>query len=218
VPILFSFAAGGRFGDYVNDTEAAELSAPALHQLLLALSRGDSGAAPQIDVIAQSMGSRIALRAIDEGEAPTIRYVVLAASDIDPATFLRLAQRAAPHVRRLTVYTAKYDVAMSASASVHANRPRTGEGLGPAVASDIPHAEIIDATARASDPYSHSYFAESKVVVDDLKAALSGKPATERRPLQCTSEGAAVACIIPCPQNASCGPTLYQRFVHWLLD
>jgi esterase/lipase superfamily enzyme len=219
VPILFSFAAGARLNDYANDLEAAELAAPALNQLLVALTRSDGSAAPQVDVIAQSLGSRITLRAIVEGaRQPSLRYLVLAAPDIDPSSFLRLAQRAVPHAQRLTVYTAKYDVAMAASASVHAGRSRTGEGLGAAVASDIPRTEIIDATARATDPYAHSYFAEAKSVLDDMKGALQGKPATERRPLRCEPAGLAVSCTIPCPDGASCGPTLYARFVHWLLD
>ena len=76
---------------------------------------------------------------------------------------------------------------MSASAVAHDERPRVGEGLNASVAQDIPHAEIIDATARATDPYAHSYFAESKVVLDDIKAALQGKSASERAPLRCTS-------------------------------
>jgi esterase/lipase superfamily enzyme len=218
VPILFSFAAGGRFGDYVNDAEAAELAAPALHQLLLALSRGDGTTAPAIDVVAHSMGGRLTLRAIGEGEAPSLRYVVMAAPDIDPAAFLQLAGKAAAHARRLTVYTAKYDVAMAASAAAHDQRPRVGAGLSASVAQDLAHAEIIDATARATDPYAHSYFAESKVVLDDIKAALQGKPAAERSPLQCAPAGAAVACTIPCPPGASCGPSLYARIVHWLFD
>ena len=221
LPILFSFGAGGRFGDYVNDTEAAELAAPALHQLLIALSRSDGGPAPQIDVIAHSMGGRIALRAIVEGEAPTLRYVVLAAPDIDPASFLHLAAKAVPHARRLTVYTAKYDVAMSASAAYHDQRPRVGEGLVPTAAQNLPGAEIIDASNRASDPYAHSYFAESKVVLDDIKADLSGTPAPERKPLLCNSAAGpsfAVACRMPCPPGMDCDPSLYARTVHWLLD
>src|SRR5256885_147117 len=133
----------GRLGDYANDTEAAELAAPALHRLLLALSRGEGTAAPSLDVIAHSMGGRLTLRAIDEGDAPSLRYVIMAAPDIDPAAFLRLADKAAPHTKRLTVYTAKYDVAMAASAGAHASRPRTGEGLPASVATSIAHAAII---------------------------------------------------------------------------
>ena len=216
VPILFSFAAGGRLGDYVNDTEAAELAAPALHQLMIALSRNDGSGAPAIDVVAHSMGGRLTLRAIDEGDAPSLRFVVMAAPDVDPAAFLRLAEKAAPHTQRLTVYTAKYDVAMAASNSAHAGWNRTGEGLPPGVTQSIAHAEIIDATARATDPYAHSYFAESKVVLDDIKLALQGQGAAQRQPLVCNPSGAAIACTIPCPPGASCGPTLYQRFVHWL--
>ena len=128
VPILFSFAAGGRFGDYVNDTEAAELAAPALHQLLVALTRGDGAAAPQIDVIAQSMGARLALRAIDEGDAPSVRYVVLAAPDIDPAAFLHLAQKAAPHARRLP------STRPNTTSRCPAPRPLTMQGRAPAKA------------------------------------------------------------------------------------
>ncbi len=220
VPVLFSFSSGGRLGDYVNDTEAAELAAPALHRLLVALSRSDGAVAPNIDVIAHSMGARIVLRAIVEGDAPSLRYVVLAAPDVDPSAFLHLAEKAVPHARRLTVYTAKDDVAMSASAAAHNGRPRTGESVSPTVTQNLPGAEIVDASAHASDPYAHSYFAESKTVLDDIKADLSGTPAAERKPLHCDRAGPsfAVACRIPCPPGGTCEPSLYARLIHWLLD
>lgn len=215
VPILYSFAAAGRFDDYINDVEAAELSARALHRLLTALARDEAGNKPEIDVIAHSMGVRLALRAIGEGEPPDLRYVVLAAPDIDPAYFLRLAEKAAPRARRITVYTAKYDVAMSTSKAAHGGRPRLGEGLNPSAAQNLPRTEIIDATAHATDPYAHSYFAESKLVIDDIRAALRGTPAPQRKPLVCQAT-AVVACKIPCPEGADCSPTWYARFMRWL--
>ena len=216
VPILFSFAASGRFDDYINDIEAAELSARALHRLLAALTQDDAGRKPSIDVIAHSMGGRVVLRAIGEGEAPSLRYVVLAAPDVDPAYFLQLAAKAAPHARRMTVYTAKYDVAMSTSKAAHDGRARLGEGLNASVATNLPRTDIIDATAHATDPYAHSYFAESKLVIDDIRAAFQGKPAAERQPLVCDDTTPVVACKIPCREGADCGPTWYARFMHWL--
>ncbi len=219
-PILFSFAAAGRFGDYINDTEAGELAAPALHRLMAALSRGDAAGAPSVDVIAHSMGARLTLRAINESNAPALRYVVLAAPDIDTTAFMHLAEKAMPQSQRLTVYTSKFDVAMSASTSMHAGRSRVGEGLSASVAQDLSGTEIIDATDRATDPYAHSYFAESKVMVDDIRAALAGKPAPDRKRLICnpTEPQSVVVCKMPCPEQATCGPSFYQRTLHWLLD
>jgi esterase/lipase superfamily enzyme len=220
VPILFSFAAGGRFGDYVNDTEAAELAEPALHKLMMALSLPDPLGTPAIDVVAHSMGARFALRALCEGGTLSLRYVVLAAPDIESTAFLQLASDASPRTRRMTVYTSKFDIALSASASTHNGIPRVGEGLTTSVAAGLTQTEIIDATARASDPYAHSYFAESKVMVDDIRAALSGTPANERSPLICDGSRtqSVVACTMPCPDGAKCGPSFYARAVHWLLD
>ena len=215
-PILFSFGAAGRLDDYINDTEAAELASPALHELIVALAN----AGATIDLIAHSMGARIALRAMNDSNAPKLRYVILAAPDVDPAAFLRLTEKALPHTQRLTVYTSKFDVAMSASAAVHNGRPRVGEGMTAKVADKLSGAEIIDATQRAADPYAHSYFAESKVVIEDIRAILAGKAAQARKPLICspTSPKSVVACIMPCPEGAKCGPSWYARFVHWLLD
>jgi len=219
-PILFSFAAAGRFGDYINDTEAGELAGPALHRLLVDLSRSDAAHAPSVDVIAHSMGARLTLRAINESNGPALRFVVLAAPDIDTTAFLHLAGKASPHVRRLTVYTSKFDVAMSASTSMHSGRSRVGEGLSASAAKDLSGTEIIDATDRATDPYAHSYFAESKVMVDDIRAALAGIPAPERKRLICNPAGSqsVVVCKMPCPEEATCGPSFYQRSLHWLLD
>jgi esterase/lipase superfamily enzyme len=216
LPILFSFGAAGRLDDYINDTEAGELAAPSLNQLMMALVK----AGATVDVIAHSMGSRIALRAMNDTNAPKVRYVILAAPDIDPAAFLRLTEKALPRTERLTIYTSKFDVAMSASAAFHNGRPRVGEGISPKVADKLSGAEIVDATQRATDPYAHSYFAESRVMLDDMRAILAGKSAQDRKPLICNTTGpkSVVACTMPCPEGAKCGPNWYARFVHWLLD
>jgi esterase/lipase superfamily enzyme len=214
--ILFSFGAAGRVGDYINDTEAGELAAPALNQLMVALVN----AGATVDVIAHSMGVRLALRAMIDSSAPKMRYVILAAPDIDPTAFLHLTERALPHIRRLTVYTSKFDIAMSASAAYHNGRPRAGEGMTAKIAERLAGAEIIDATQRATGPYAHSYFAESKVMIEDIRAVLAGKAAQERKPLICNAAGpkSVVACTMPCPEGAKCGPSWYARFVHWLID
>lgn len=220
VPILFSFAAAGRLSDYVNDTEAAELAAPALHRLLLALSRGDTKPVPAVDVIAHSMGSRLALGAIGQGEAPALRYLILAAPDVDPTAFLHLAKKAIPRSKRLTVYTSKFDIAMSASAVTHSGHSRVGAGVSDDFARDLAGAEIIDATARATDQYAHSYFAESQVMVDDIRGVLAGTPAAQRKRLVCApaNERNATACKMTCPEGAECGSSFYARTLHWLFD
>ncbi len=215
-PILFSFGAAGRLDDYINDTEAAELASPALHELIAALA----SAGVTIDLIAHSMGARIALRAMYDSNAPKLRYVILAAPDIDPAAFLRLTEKALPRTQRLTIYTSKFDVAMSASVAFHNGRQRVGEGMTAKVADKLAGAEIVDATQRATDPYAHSYFAESRVMLNDIRGILAGKSAQDRKPLICNSAGpkSVVACTMPCPEGAKCGPNWYARFVHWLLD
>jgi len=219
LPIMFSFAAGGRFDDYVNDIEASELSTRALHRMLVALTREDAAGRPSIDVIAHSLGTRMVMRAASDDTAlPSLRYILLAAPDIDPAVFLQLAQNVAPHVKRLTVYTASSDVAMSASAAAHNGRDRLGGGVTPTVMQDLPHTELIDATERAVDQYAHSYFAEAKIVLDDMAGALKGTPAAERKPLVCEQKGKLTACRVPCPEGANCGPPWYARLLRWLLD
>ena len=219
VPIMFSFGAAGRLFDYLNDTEAAELAAPSLQRLLAALARADTDGAPKVDVIAHSMGARLTLRALSEGNPPTVRRVVLAAADVDPAAFLRLGGKAVKRTERLTIYTAEYDVALSTSQGTH-GRPRVGAGLAAGVAGGLGGLEIVDATARATDPYAHSYFAESEVVLNDIRGALAGTPAAQRLPpSSCTgAPPGVVACKIPCPEGKSCSPSLYARFVHWLFD
>ncbi|MEQ1867735.1 MAG: hypothetical protein ABL996_24200, partial [Micropepsaceae bacterium] len=105
-------------------------------------------------------------------------------------------------------------------AAYHNGRSRVGEGLTAKIAEQLSGAEIIDATQRATGPYAHSYFAESKVMIEDIRAALAGKAAQERKPLICNPAGpkSVVTCAMPCPEGAKCGPSTYARFVHWLLD
>jgi esterase/lipase superfamily enzyme len=211
VTVLFSFGASGRFHDYANDVEAAELAAPALHRLLVALSQGTGF---KVDVVAHSMGTRLALRAVTEGEAPSVHHMIAAAPDVDPAAFLQLANKALSSggVKHLTVYTAEYDTAMAGSVYQHNGRNRVGEGLTAVVGKSMPNADVINASNTATTGYGHSYFAESTLVLTDIRAALNDVKIEQR---QIDPDGAKGP-TIPCPANESCSPSLYEQAVKWI--
>ena len=109
---------------------------------------------------------------------------------------------------------------MAGSVYQHNGRDRAGEGLAPRVGTSVNGADVVDASNTATSGYGHSYFAESELVVKDIKAALSGVPACKPddpacpRMLSWTSQ---TGLTIPCPSGESCEPNLYQRFVRWII-
>jgi hypothetical protein len=163
------------------------------------------------------MGTRLTLRAITEVDPPRVHEMVAAAPDLDPAAFLQLADTALStsstrRLERLTVYTAKYDTAMAGSVYQHNGRNRLGEGLTPGVSKSLERADIVNASSTATTGYGHSYFAESALVIGDIKAALNGDEPSKRAIEWRADKGWS----IPCPEGESCEPSLYERFVHWI--
>lgn len=218
VIVLFSAASAGRLEDYVPDLEAGESAIPVLTTFLERLADPADGA--RIHIVAHSMGAKTIVNAISRGNKFVLNEVVLAAPDLDTGAFLRALPLTMPKVKRLTVYTSRFDVAISGSTSVHRGRPRLGEGLSGLPLRHQPSLDVIDATARAADHYAHSYFATSLQVLSDIKGALAGVPAFNRPGLVCENSSSqdGHSCALKCPDSAECGPSTYARFMHWVLD
>jgi pimeloyl-ACP methyl ester carboxylesterase len=218
--IVFSPGAAGRIVDYANDVEAAELAAPSLNRMLNALYAPDATGASNIDVIAHSMGARLTLRAMSEGPAPKLRRVIVPAADIEPAYFLRQAAKTSGTYEKMTVYTSKYDLALSASDVAHGGWARLGAGVSPGLGRELSKVVVVNATAGADDYYGHSYFAESERVMSDVRGALDGIDPFQRAPLVCerASKTSATHCKIPCPEGETCRPSWFQQAVTWILD
>jgi esterase/lipase superfamily enzyme len=187
-PILYSWPSHGAIAQYAADEANVEWTVPRLRHLLRQLML-DAGAA-HVHVIAHSMGNRAAVAAIRELEvnamppgAARLSQFVLAAPDIDADTFRQLAKDFAAKPQRCTLYANSQDRALSASDWIHGGYPRAGGGGDELVL--VPHVDTIDATGQSTDFLSHSYFADTSPVINDLYYLIrAATPPDQRARLQ----------------------------------
>lgn len=180
-PICFSWPSCGGLAEYTVDEANVRWATAHLERFLVAL-RERSGA-QRIHLIAHSMGNRALTEALQRLRAkapdapPPFHEIVLAAPDLDAATFRDdLAPAILPAGRRVTLYASSRDAALAASRKVH-GYPRAGEaGEGLVV---VPGLETVDVSEVSG---SHSYIGNSGRVLDDLGAILLRQAKRAERP------------------------------------
>lgn len=145
--------------------------------------------AENIYLVAHSMGNRGLTRAIIElmNDRPElnkkIKEIILAAPDIDADVFRRdIAPKMVQKVKKpITLYVSADDVALQASHKVHGN-PRAGDAGASLVLVD--GVETIDASGVDTSFLSHSYFADTNTIIEDiLEMIKSGRRAAYRQTL-----------------------------------
>lgn len=177
--IAYSWPSQGTAAGYTLDEANAEWSAHNLKKFLNDLT-AHSGKA-RVHVIAHSMGNRVLAAALRElvcerGNTGKLHHVILAAPDLDADVFRR---DVVPVLRlsatRVTLYVSEDDKALIASRLVHGYE-RAGEK--PIVAANL---DTVDTTGLGAQWFElfHSYFAETKRVLQDIKRVLlhDAKPA-----------------------------------------
>jgi esterase/lipase superfamily enzyme len=131
------------------------------------------------------MGNRVLLAAIREWELnyakepadKLLGQVILAAPDVDAATFAALLPSVIRRARSATLYYCPNDAALLASQAIHVNKP---VGLAPFFTDglDTINAEQVDTTM-----IGHGYYAAARELLFDLRLMLSySKRPDDRRP------------------------------------
>ncbi|TAM45804.1 MAG: alpha/beta fold hydrolase [Gammaproteobacteria bacterium] len=183
--VAYSWPSQGTASGYTLDEANAEWSAHNFKQFLNDLT-ANSGKA-RVHVIAHSMGNRVLAAALREmvcerGTAGKLHHIILAAPDIDADVFRRDVM---PVLRlsatRVTLYVSEDDKALMASHLVHGYE-RAGEK--PIVAANL---DTVDTSGLGAQWFElfHSYFAETKRVLQDIKHLLlhdAAPPARELKP------------------------------------
>ncbi|MDQ1557931.1 MAG: hypothetical protein QOD32_991 [Pyrinomonadaceae bacterium] len=173
VPVLYSWPSQGSLSGYTTDENEVVWTEPHLKQFLTDLAaQGASGA--RIHLVAHSMGNRAltnVLRSLAaERATPLFSEVILTAPDVDAEVFGRdLAPAIQKIARRVTLYASSSDTALLASKKIH-GYPRAGDSLPEIIV--VPGMDSIDASGIDTDMLGHSYFAQMKVVMDDMKLLL----------------------------------------------
>lgn len=176
--VAYSWPSQGTAAGYTLDEANVEWSAYNFRKFLADL--GTFSGRARVNIIAHSMGNRMlaaALRELACERAPyKLHHVILAAPDIDAEVFQRdVAPALGRTAARVTLYVSEDDKALKASRVVH-GYDRAGEK--PII---VPHVDTVDTTGFGAQWFElfHSYFAETKRVLQDIKHVLlrDAKPA-----------------------------------------
>ena len=194
--LMFGWSSEGKFERYAADIERSGYAVPALIGLMQALN----GAGLKVDVVAHSVGARIALGAagaVCQAHRGTVDQMILAAADVSAERynddFGQLLKRASECLGRTTIYASEHDMALITSESFHGGVPRAGRvplrdlqyGQGHGAV------DVVDASLAPGDPAGHSYFTRSYEMARDIMWVLAGASMAQRA-----------------AQNAPTGPTL----------
>lgn len=195
-PVFYSWPSKASTSAYTNDEATIQWSKLNIEKFLRDyLERSD---AEQVYLIAHSMGNRGLTRALISllQEKPElgdkIQEVILAAPDIDADVFKQeIAPKMAKVVQSpITLYVSAEDAALKASHLVHGYR-RAGDAEGDLMV--VEGVETIDATGIDTSFLGHSYFTETKTILDDIfQLITTSKRAFLRPTLEKKKQGPAV--------------------------
>lgn len=178
VPILFSWASGGRVTQYAYDLNSVLVARDSLVGLFDVM---ENSAIVHFDIMAHSMGTLLTMEAarqiaMTRNINPTgkARNLVLAAPDIDIDLFVSQLQRIPPRYRSFVVLVSEDDRALAASRTVSGGVTRVGatpaEELSKLGVKAIDLSKIDDESSL-----SHSKFRDSPDVVQLLGKGLQNQ-------------------------------------------
>lgn len=191
-PIFFSWPSRGDVFAYTVDENTVAWATRHLKAFLVDVRRALPAAT--IHLVAHSMGNRALTEAlrrlsdeVEREELPRWQEVVLAAPDIDAATF---REDIAPAIRktaeRITLYASSRDRALAASREVH-GYPRAGDTQNGVTV--VPGIQTIDVEVPDPEILGHSYYGSVNRVLEDLVALLLYRRHPETRGLAAVGSG-----------------------------
>ncbi|TNC66569.1 alpha/beta hydrolase [Rubellimicrobium roseum] len=199
VPILFSWASGGRLLNYVYDLNSVLAARDDLIRAAEVLARTQTTA---VDVVAHSMGNLLTVEAMRQAqllgrfnETGRLRYIILASPDVDVDLFRRQLEPFPRDERRFFVLISRDDGALRVSRLLAGGVPRVGAGdVEPLAAIGV---TVIDLSEIEVGGLSHTKFAESPEIVQLIGARLSrdGPLETAAGPSLAESLAASVAAV-----------------------
>jgi len=169
--VFYSWPSYASTGSYTRDEANIEWSKKNIETFLKDYLSTTN--AEEIYLIAHSMGNRGLTKAIISvvSENPALRSkikeIILAAPDIDADVFKRdIAPKMVSIIEKpITLYVSSGDVALKASRVIHGS-PRAGDSKDSILV--VEGVETIDASSVDTSFMGHSYFSESKTILDDI--------------------------------------------------
>ena len=191
-PVFYSWPSQGTTTGYTVDEANIEWAKYNMKNFLkdyLTKSKAND-----IYLVAHSMGNRGLTKALIElmNENPELKdkitEVILAAPDIDADVFRRdIAPKMVKQIAKpITLYVSSDDLALLASRKVHGNKRAGDAGKGVVIVKGI---ETIDASGVDTSFLSHSYFATTSTIIEDILDLIkSGRRASDRETLEKVSK------------------------------
>jgi esterase/lipase superfamily enzyme len=192
IVLVWSWPSDGSLTAYMRDEEISQRTKRYFAPFVRALLARPEIA--QLDVVAHSMGNRVALELLEKlsaaNERQRIGSVVFAAPDVDKPNFgdvIRAMSNQPPVAYHRTIYAARYDRALQVSAWLHGNN-RVGQG-GDRFISVLKNVDSIDASEVEAGYFkswltqSHAHVFEVPQAIDDLRMLLMEKKAARERSL-----------------------------------
>jgi esterase/lipase superfamily enzyme len=195
--IAFVWPSRAALDQYASDEESAQWAAPHLAELIRHLKNKPDR---RVDIIAHSMGSRVACGALQRlacgnrgGGAtrmpatPKLGHFILAAADIDADIFkAQIVDEIRPMVSSITLYASRDDAALRVSEQLH-KWTRAGE-TGDWMPAGETRFEMVDCSGidlskrTGTNLIGHSYYSEDDVA-QDMQSVLgtTSAPRTAQR-------------------------------------
>ncbi len=187
VPLFYSWPSQASLSGYIVDSQNIEYAEPNIKQFIIDLivQMPDH----EIYIVAHSMGNRGVTKALvsifkeNPEHAARIKEIILTAPDIDAQIFKRdIAPNLIMHGNSVTLYSSSTDKALEASKAINGYQ-RAGDAGGNIVIID--GIETIDATNISTGFLGHSYFGETRSVLNDIDLLIdNGLKANERNGLE----------------------------------
>lgn len=175
--LLLNWSSAARFNRYVADVARSGYAIPLLTALLKELKAHGL----ETDILAHSLGTRIALiaaGALCPDRAVAVDEFILVAADISVGQnnddMAKLLDRAKPCTRRFTIYASRNDLALILSANVHGGIARAGQVPAYDLRYAGPKVDVIDASQAPGDEAGHAYFIFSREMAKDMMWTLAG--------------------------------------------
>lgn len=174
--LVYSWPSNAQLLKYLDDETNNTWALDHFRDFLIALLN-TPGAPPTINILAHSMGNRVALSALDflarSGMTTTshIGQVIFAAPDVDSATFFEAIPRIATVANGLTLYGSDHDEALRASREIHGHCRAGLVGCDFAVPSNQKF-NAIDASVFHCDALGHGYWSSSTTIRNDIASVL----------------------------------------------
>lgn len=168
--ITYSWPSNGKTKDYAADLDSVQWTVPHLKDFLK--KNLNNPTLKKLNVIVHSMGNVAFTQALsdlkEEGYLglSKIHQIILAAPDIDITLFKDVIAPGITGIARITLYASSNDIAMNTSQAIRAGRQRVGDTEPEIVI--VNGVDSIDASNVAAGFFAHSYFGDTRELLNDI--------------------------------------------------